>query len=165
MEILSYENEQRLLPSGDVGVENERLRENLQKAYDQNLRILADFQNYRTRVERDRNKLAEDGKREFFLPLLEIIDDMEKALEWTSNEDTPLVQGVRIIHHKFLVLLKTHSIHPFESVGMSFSHDLHEAVEMAKQDSILPGTIVDELRRGYLWKNKLLRAAQVRVAG
>ena len=165
MEILTYENEQKLLHSGNLGIENEKLRENLHNAQDRNLRILADFQNYRHRVERDGNKLAEVGKREVILPLLEIIDDMEKALEWTINEETPLVQGMRIIHHKLFVLLESQNILPFESVGMSFNHELHEAVEMAKQDSIEPGIVVDELCRGYLWNNKLLRPAQVRVAG
>jgi molecular chaperone GrpE len=61
--------------------------------------------------------------------------------------------------------LETHGVFPFKSVGTPFNNNLHEAVTMAKHEGSEPGIVVDELRRGYLWNNELLRAAQVRVAG
>jgi molecular chaperone GrpE len=98
------------------------------------------------------------------LPLLEIIDDMEKALQFANNSKQSSVKGMRIIHKKFLALLESHGVLPFESIGTPFNHNLHEAVAMTKHESSEPGTVVDELRRGYLWNNQLLRAAQVRVS-
>ncbi len=86
-------------------------------------------------------------------------------MQWASDAEQPFVKGVRIIHKKLLALLETHGVLPFESVGTPFNHNLHEAVAMAKHEGSEPGTVVDELRRGYLWNNELLRAAQVRVAG
>ena len=156
---------QNLLPPADLAGEIERLQEGLRIERDRNLRTLADFKNYRRRVERDGSKLAEEGKRGIILPLLDIIDDMEKALQWVSDEGQPFVQGVRIIHQELPALLETHGVLPFESVGTPFNHNLHEAVAMAKHEGSEPGIVVDELRRGYLWNNELLRAAQVRVAG
>jgi molecular chaperone GrpE len=162
---LVKEHNQNLLPPADLAGEIDKLRDDLRNERDRNLRTLADFKNYRRRVERDGNKLAEEGKRGIILPLLDIIDDMEKALQWASDEEQPFVQGMRSIHQKFLALLETHGVLPFESVGTPFNPDLHEAVAMAKHEGSEPGTVVDELRRGYLWNNELLRPAQVRVAG
>jgi molecular chaperone GrpE len=153
-----------LLPAADFEGEIERLQEGLRMERERTLRTLADFKNYRRRAERDGSKLAEEGKRAIILPLLDIIDDLEKAMQWASNAEQPFVKGVRIIHQKFLALLETHGVLPFESVGMPFNHDLHEAVAMTKHAASEPGTVVDELRRGYLWNNELLRPAQVRVA-
>ena len=165
MEIHIHENEQNLLPPADLAAEIQRLQEELIRERDRNLRTLADFKNYRRRIERDGNKIAEEGKRGMLLPLLGIIDDMEKALQCTNDTEQPLVKGVQIIYQKLLVLLQTYGVLPFESVGTPFNHDLHEAVAMAKHKGSEPGTVIDELRRGYLWNNELLRAAQVRVAG
>lgn len=154
-----------LLPPADLAGEIERLREDLGKERERNLRTLADFKNYRRRIERDGNKLAEEGKREMILPLLDIIDDLEKALQWSNGAEQPFVSGVRNIHQKLLSLLGSEGVRSFDSVGKQFTHDLHEAVAMVEHEDIEPGIVVEELRRGYLWKNELLRAAQVRVAG
>jgi Molecular chaperone GrpE (heat shock protein) len=165
MEIRMRENEQNLLPPADLAAEIQKLQEELIHERDRNLRALADFKNYRRRIERDGNKIAEEGKRGMMLPLLDIIDDMEKALQCANDTEQPFIQGMRIIRQKFLTLLETHGVLPFESVGTPFNHNLHEAVAMAKYKGSEPGTVVDELRRGYLWNNELLRPAQVRVVG
>jgi molecular chaperone GrpE len=165
MATLTQENEPTFLPTADLEGEIEKLQENLREERDRHLRTLADFKNYRRHIERDGNKLADDGKREIILSLLDIIDDMEKALQWAGDGEQTLVQGVRNIHQKILALLETLGVLPFDSVGTLFNPDLHEAVGVAEHKDIAPGTVVDELRRGYLWKNELLRPAQVRVAG
>ena len=153
-----------LLPPADLAGEIDTLRDDLRNERDRNLRTLADFKNYRRRVERDGNKVAEEGKRAIILPLLDIIDDMEKALHSVRNEKQPFAKGVRLIHTKLLALLESHGVLPFESVGTAFDHDRHEAVAMAEHADCEPGIVVDELRRGYLWNSELLRPAQVRVA-
>lgn len=165
MAALVQEHGLNLLPPADLAGEIERLQECLRIERDRNLRTLADFKNYRRRVERDGSNLAEEGKRGIILPILDIIDDMEKALQWASDEEQPFVKGVQIIYQKLLALLETYGVLPFESVGTSFNHSLHEAVALAKHEGSEPGTVVDELRRGYLWNNELLRHAQVRVSG
>lgn len=164
MELDIRDMERKLLPPTDVEAKIQKLEEELILERDRNLRTLADFKNYRRRIERDGNKIAEEGKRAMLLPLLDIIDDMEKALQFAEEAEQPSVKGVRIIHKKFLALLEKQGILPFISVGTPFNHELHEAVAMAKHDGSVPGIVLDELRRGYLWNNALLRHAQVRVA-
>ncbi len=165
MEIQIREDEQNILPPADWAGEIRRLQEELMNERDRNLRTLADFNNYRRRRERDGRKFAGEGKREIILPLLSIIDDLENAMRWAGGDEGPFVRGVRIIHQKLLVLLDTHGVVAFESFGTPFDHNLHEAVAMVEREDVEPGTVVDELRRGYLWNNELLRTAQVRVAG
>ncbi|MGB2869258.1 MAG: nucleotide exchange factor GrpE [Bacteroidota bacterium] len=159
------EHDTNLLPPADWAGEIERLHEDLRAERDRTLRALADFKNYRRRIERDGNKLAEAGKREVMLALLDIVDDMERAVRSATDGEQPSVKGVQVIHQKFLALLESHGVRPFVSVGTPFNHNMHEAVAMAKQNGSESGTVVDELRRGYLWNDELLRPAQVRVAG
>lgn len=160
----AQEHDPDLLPPADLAGEIEKLKDDLCKERERNLRTLADFTNYRRRVERDGIKLAVEGKREIILPLLDIIDDLEKAMKWADDSDSPVVKGMHSTHKKLLALLKTHGVLPFDCVGMPFDHNLHEAVSMEKHKASEPGTVVDELRRGYFWNDVLLRAAQVRVA-
>ncbi len=164
MDMNIYENAQNLLPPDDSAIEIRKLEKELVKERDRNLRTLADFTNYRRRNERDTKKLSEEGKREVILPLLDIIDDLEKALQWAGDEEQPFVQGVQNIHRKFLILLESQGVVPFHSIGTPFNHEFHEAVAMTKNEAIAEGTVVNEFRRGYLWKNELLRHAQVRVS-
>lgn len=160
----AQEFERTLLPPADLLAEIDKIQENLNTERDRHLRTLADFKNYRRRVELDGNKLTEEGKRAIIVPLLDIIDDMEKALLWVRNEKQPFAKGVRLIHQKLLALLEAHGVFPFDSVGTVFNHDRHQAIAMSETEAGKSGTVVDELRRGYLWNNEVLRAAQVRVA-
>lgn len=160
-----HENEVNLLPPADLAEEIEGLREALTIERDRNLRTLADFKNYRRRVELDGKKVAVEGKREILLPLLDIIDDVDKAVQWAGDGGRSVADGLRMIRKKLLALLETNGVLPLESAGAPFNPDLHEAVAMVKHSDLKPGTVVDELRRGYLWNNEVLRHAQVRVAG
>ncbi|MEX2088597.1 MAG: nucleotide exchange factor GrpE [Bacteroidota bacterium] len=78
-------NNHNLLPPADLPGEIERLREDLSAERDRHLRTLADFKNYRRRIERDGNKLADEGKRGILLALLDTIDDVEKAMHLWNN--------------------------------------------------------------------------------
>ena len=162
MNLYLYGKIQHLLPPCDFNAEIQVLQEELLNERDRHLRTIADFKNYRRRIERNINKIAEESKREMLLAMLDIIDDIEKALQYANDTKQQSVEGLRIIHKKFIALLKIHGVCPFECVDMPFNHNLHEAVVMAKQESSESGTVVDVLRRGYLWNNELLRRAQVR---
>ncbi|GAK56225.1 protein grpE [Candidatus Vecturithrix granuli] len=164
MKTFARENEQNWLPPTDPAGELESVRAELRDERDRYMRLLADFQNYRRRIEREGEKFAAEGKREVIVPLLSVLDDLERALQWASDGEQPLVQSMRLIYKKLLALLETQDVRPFDSVGKQFTPDLHEAVAVVDDEDVESGTIVDDLRRGYLWKNELLRPTQVRVA-
>ncbi len=164
MTALPKEGKLRLLPQADLAGDIERLQEDLRNERDRHLRALADFKNYRRRIERDGNKLAEEGKRDVLRALLGIVDDLDNAVRWTSHGEQALVKGVPIIQQKLVALLEAQGVSAFDPVGKPFTPDLHEAVAVTERADVEPGTVTEVLRKGYLWKNELLRPAQVQVA-
>jgi molecular chaperone GrpE len=155
---------QHLLPPEDLAEELEVLRCELLAERERHLRVLADFSNYRRRIERDRKKLDAAARRELILPLLEVVDDTEKALQWAEHQQQPVVEGVRHILQKMLAMLEARGVRPFVSVGKPFDHNIHDAVAVDSRSGIEPGMVIDELRRGYFMDDDLLRPAQVRVS-
>jgi molecular chaperone GrpE len=153
-----------LLPQADLAGEIEQLKEELRNERDRHLRTLADFKNYRRRIERDGNKLADERIREVLRSLLDISDDLDNALRWTNHGGQALVKGVPIIRQKLIALLERHGVRTFKSAGMPFTPELHEAVSVTERNNVKPGTVTEVLRKGYLWKDELLRPAQVQVA-
>ncbi len=164
MEIQINPNDHNLLPPADWAAEIEKLNEKLNAERDRHLRTLADFKNYRRRIEQDGNKFAGEAIRKILLSLIDIIDDLEKALKWTSENERPLAGGVKMIYQKLLALLEKEDVRPIESVGKKFDPEIHDAVAVIKRKGVEQGTIIDDLRRGYFWKKELLRPAQVRIA-
>jgi molecular chaperone GrpE len=158
-------NKQQLLQAADLSEEIERLHAKVDDEHNLYLRTMADFKNYRRRIERDGNSFAREGKREIILQLLEIIDDIDRTLQWGEDGGQNLLKGVQNIQQKSLTRLENLGVLPFESLGKQFDPNLHEAVSIIEHENIEQGTVIDEMRRGYLWENELLRPAQVRVAG
>jgi molecular chaperone GrpE len=144
--------------------ENARLKEALRREHEIYLRSLADFDNFRRHVERDRASMAQAGKREMVLSLLDVLDDFERALEHVDDAPAPVSAGLVAIHRRLAGVLEAQGVIPFESVGQPFDPALHEAVGSVESDEQEPGAVLDELRRGYLWGDELLRPARVRVA-
>jgi molecular chaperone GrpE len=161
MSIIAHE--QNLLPPADLATEIQKLEEELTNERDRHLRTLADFKNYRRRVEHDGNTFAATEIRKILLSFLDIIDDIEHALRSKSEDERPLADGVKMIHQKFLTLLEKKDVRPLVSIGEKFDPELHEAVAMVKRKGVEHGIIIDDMRRGYFWKKELLRPAQVRI--
>ena len=153
-------------PSGDHESSEDqiaRLKEELGREQELYLRTLADFKNYRRRTERELANATLDGKREVLIGVLSIMDDFDRALEHISEASEPVAEGLRAIHRSLGVLLWAHDVTPFESVGQVFDPTIHDAVAVVDDGEALPGTVFDEIRRGYRWENRLLRPASVRV--
>lgn len=147
----------------DESDELSRLREELQRERDMHLRTLADFDNYRKRVERDRASSAQTGKREIILSLLNVVDNFERALSHADNEPSALVEGLRAIYKQLLGILEAQGVTAFSSLGEPFDPNRHEAISAVASDEHESGMVYDEFQRGYMWGNELLRPARVRV--
>jgi molecular chaperone GrpE len=132
---------------------------------ERNLRIQAEFQNFRRRAERERLEFSEYASMEAVRTLLPIIDDFERALKMEhTSENSDYVKGMQLIHQRLATALEKLGLEPIESVGKTFDPHLHHAVEMAETDAAADQTILDEFQRGYNFKGRLLRAAMVKVA-
>ena len=144
--------------------ENERLSEELRREHDRYLRALADFDNYRKRVERESQKASLAGKREVILSLLNVLDDFERAYEHVEESPASVLEGLGVIHRRLRDLIASQGVTSFESVGEPFDPARHEAVGTVESDDQEEGTVVEEVNRGYRWGDDLLRPARVRVA-
>jgi molecular chaperone GrpE len=130
------------------------------------LRALADFENYKRRVERDQRALSDFGRRELIKRVLPIVDNLQRAAQYresgTSAEQ--IVDGVLSTVKQFEALLESEKVVPIETVGKPFDPAVSEAVATAKNDSVPENTVVGEARRGYRIGDEVLRPAQVIVA-
>jgi molecular chaperone GrpE len=144
--------------------EIERLKGELSQEHGLYLRALADFENYRRRVERERQNAAKRDKRELLLALLDLADDFERALAHVNDSPESVVSGLRTIRRRLASVLEAQGVTSFESVGQAFDPAVHEAIGTVQSDQQEAGTVLDELSRGYHWGDEVLRPARVRVA-
>jgi molecular chaperone GrpE len=145
-------------------VEIEELRAELQREHDLYLRTRADFENYRRRVERDRDVAARQAKRELLKALVDLADGFDRALVHIDESPDSVAAGLYGMQRRLSSLLEAEGVKPFESVGRSFDPARHEAMATVRDFDGAPGTVVDEAGRGYMWNDELLRPARVRVA-
>ena len=144
--------------------EADRLREELRHRNEKYLRALADFDNFRKRVERERAAAVRRGKREVILPFLQALDGFERALERAAEDSQTVLEGVRSIYREMMRQLEAQGIERFGRRGETFDPRFHEAVASVESDELPPGTIVGEVQSGYRCEDEVLRPARVTVA-
>ena len=127
-------------------------------------RMLADFDNYRKRVSRDREELVKFAASETVKDMLVTADNLALALGQAKDPEDPFVKGVQLAYESFLKALKDHGAEPFESVGEELDPNRHEAIATLPSDSIEEGKISTEVKKGWMLNGRLLRAAQVVVS-
>lgn len=142
------------------------LKAELALLHDQLLRKAADFENYKKRVERERQQLIAFANERLILALLPILDDLERSLEAAeqSSDFQGLQEGIRLVHRKFLEVLKAEGVEPFSSTGQAFDYTRHEAFMEQPTSEVPPGTVVRELQKGYTLRDRVIRHAKVIVS-
>lgn len=130
------------------------------------LRKTADFDNFQKRVERERKSVNESAAVDLITELLPLIDDLERALmsEANAGSATAYRAGVNLIHKQLLGVLAKRGVSPIDTSGEQFDPHYHEAMAYEVNEKHSEGEIIDEVRRGYMSRGRLLRPAMVRVA-
>ena len=132
---------------------------------DRMLRLAAEFENYRKRVDRDRRDQADAAVAGAIEEGLPIIDNLERALEAPAGSNPDVYRkGVELIHQQMVDLLRKRGVTPLESVGTEFDPNVHQAVAHEVSSSHREGEVMEEFRRGYKLGDRLLRPAMVKVA-
>jgi molecular chaperone GrpE len=127
-------------------------------------RMLADFDNYRKRVSRDREELVKFAASETVKDMLVTADNLALAIGQAKDLEDPFVKGVQLAYDSFLKSLKDHGAEPFESVGEDLDPNRHEAIATLPSDTVEEGKISTEVKKGWMLNGRLLRAAQVVVS-
>ncbi len=148
-------------PAADRSVQDE-----LDRCRDLLLRGAAEFDNYRKRTERERREQADRSVADILLELLPVLDDFERALNADAGGGSvdAYRQGVELIHRQLLDLLKKRGVRPIDAIGTPFDPHLHQAVATDVVEEGRDGEVLEDLRRGYMIGERLLRPAMVRVA-
>ena len=143
----------------------EQLQRERDDLYDRLLRKTAEFDNYRKRIERERKDFTEWAAADVLSDLLAVMDDFERALATEAPpEAQPYKAGVEIIYKALADLVKKRGATPIETVGTDFDPHRHQAVSYEAAEGAQEGEVVQELRKGYMLGDRLLRPALVKVA-
>jgi molecular chaperone GrpE len=148
---------------GDQKSDAERKRD---EYYDLLLRKTAEFDNYRKRIERERQAVTEAAASDLLAELLPLVDDLERALQADSGDagTNAYRRGVELIHRQLLELLRKRGVRPIEAHGADFDPYFHQAVSHEPAEGRREGEVLEEFRRGYMLGDRLLRPAMVKVA-
>ncbi|MGI0001792.1 MAG: nucleotide exchange factor GrpE [Nitrososphaeraceae archaeon] len=157
----------------DNKVELFQLREDLRKARDSaddslnKLRyMVADFDNYRKQTEKQVSSKIEASRAEILLKFLNIRDDYLRALNMIkhNNPDAVIIEGLQGILKNFDNLLSSEGVIEIESVGTPFDPNIHDALNFSYSDRLPENTVTNEIRKGYMYNNKVLRPSLVEIS-
>ncbi len=134
--------------------------------YDRLLRKTAEFDNYRKRVERDRQSMAEAVAADAVSDLLPLVDDLERALKADTGAEGAEAyrKGVELIHRQLLDILRKRGVRAIEALGSDFDPHFHQAIAHEPAAGRRDGEVIEEFGRGYMLGDRLIRPAIVKVA-
>lgn len=138
----------------------------LEKEKKEYLFLMADFDNYRKRVTKEKAEIIKNGAEKVLSGLLPIVDDFERGLNATkdSHDSDAVRQGMELIYHKLIKYLEANGVKAMVSTGADFDPELHEAIATIPAPSDdLKGKVIDTTQTGYTINDKVLRHAKVAV--
>jgi molecular chaperone GrpE len=141
-----------------------KLQQELAEHKDLYLRALADLENNKKRALKERSELIKyQGERVFF-DMLEVIDGFDRATQQPLSDIEGYRRGIELIHKQFLAVLSKWEVRGESTIGKPFDPSRHNAIGRVFSEAVEAGTVVEELKRLYLYKDKILRSADVVVA-
>ncbi|MCM0084015.1 nucleotide exchange factor GrpE [Geomonas sp. Red32] len=133
--------------------------------WDKYLRERADLENYRKRVQKEKEEILKYGNENFILEILPALDNLERAVSHAEDDSSAVIQGVKITLSMFVSTLKKFGVTAIETpAGTPFDPAFHQAMSQVETAGQAPNTVVTELQKGYLLNDRLLRPAMVTVA-
>ena len=143
--------------------EAEKLKAERDALLDRLARLQAEFDNARKRALREQQEFREYAATDVIKNFLPILDSFERALK-AKADSSDFRNGIELIYRQFQDALQKIGVQPIDSTGLPFDPRVHEAIEMVDTTEVPDHHVLDELQRGYKYKDRLLRPAMVRVA-
>lgn len=148
--------------------ELDEVKEERAQYKDNYLRALAELDNYRKRVQKEKEELVKSTTERLITQFLVVVDDFERGLECIKNPNSDEVKvfysGVELIYKNFKSLLEQNGVESFSGFGADFDPNLHEAVAVEQTDEHPPNRVIAELSKGYKLNGKVIRPAKVVVS-
>ena len=139
------------------------LEERKAELEDKNLRMMAEFDNYRKRTNKEKLDLMATAGERIFKDMLPLVDDFERAINVQSDDVQSTKEGIQLIYKKFLSFLSANDVHAIETEGADFNTDEHEAVTTFAAGEDQKGKVIDCTQKGYKLGEKVIRFAKVVV--
>ena len=140
--------------------------EQIEELTDRLKRTMAEFDNFRKRTEKEKQQMYSVGAADVIEKLLPVVDNFERGLAAMTEEEknTSFAQGIELVYKQLMTALEGMGVTVIEAVGVEFNPDFHNAVMQAPSEEYESGIITQELQRGYLYKDKVVRHSMVMVA-
>ena len=147
-------------------VKIEELTGKVEELNDRLLRNLAEFDNFRKRNEKEKSQMFEVGAKTIVEKILPTIDNFERGLASVPEDkkDDPFVQGMDKVYRQLMSSLEEAGVKPIEAVGKEFDPNLHNAVMHEENDEFGENTVSEELQKGYMYRDSVVRHSMVKVA-
>ena len=158
------ESQEAAEPEADGLAELEAARAEAAANYDRYVRAVAELDNYRKRTVRMRAEARDETLRDVLLQVAPILDNLRRVLRQDTQEAESLKQGVELICGQFNDVLKGYGLAEIEAVGQPFDPEVHEALAEVPDGEHAPGTIIEEMEKGYKLNDKVVRYARVVVS-
>lgn len=145
----------------------EPMEQEAKENYDRLLRTSAEFENYQKRAAREMNDFRKFANESFVKAMLPVVDNLDRAIESSNNDkhaDTSVLEGVKMTVKEILKVFEQYNVKPFESLGKTFDPSLHQAVMQEETEEHPENSVVQELQKGYMMHDRLLRPAMVVVS-
>lgn len=144
----------------------EELKKSLSELNDKYIRLYADFENYKKGTVRDKEELLKFSNEELITDLLTVIDHLELALQHSSGNESSnsLAEGVELTLKELKNVLEKHGLINIETEGKPFDPSVHHALSQIESEETDENTVVAEFRKGYMLKDRVLRAALVGIS-
>lgn len=145
--------------------EKPSVEEELSELREKYLRLYAEFENYKKRVQKEKEELIKYGNETLLYELLNVLDNLEMALKHSGeNVSEGLVKGVEMTLREFQRITEKFGLIPIVALGRPFDPSLHHAMSQVERDDVEDKTVVEEFRKGYMYGDKVLRASLVAVS-
>ena len=159
------EQQDQPAPPDAEAVDVEALKAERDALQDRLLRTAAEFDNYRKRIDRERRDQSESAAASLLAEVLPVVDNLERALQAPSGPEAAGYRaGVELIHRQMVDLLRKRGVTPIEALGADFDPRFHQAVSQESSQTHRDGEVMEEMQRGYMLGDRLLRPAMVKVA-
>jgi molecular chaperone GrpE len=158
--------EEEAAPEGEAAAELDALRRQAEEAQERYLRTQADFDNFRRRSRVEKEDFAKYASSKLVEQLLPVLDNFERAVAASkdSKDFDSLLKGIDMIQRQLGQTLEQEGLKAMEAVGEAFNPEFHQAVMQVESDEHEEGIVVEELQKGYVFKDKVLRPAMVKVS-
>ena len=145
--------------------ETEALREELEAEQNKYLRLLADYDNFKRRNQKDKQDAEKFRAQSLLSDLLPVMDNFERALsvEVKSEEAAAMLKGLQMVQKSLHEAVQREGLEEIKSVGEPFDPNVHQAVMQEKDEEAVPGSVLMELQKGYTLKGRVLRPSMVKV--